>query len=143
MTSRKLILGNLLLATCLLGAAAGCGNYSNEDLEFMAALPEKQELSAEVPTRSALVLGEAAEYYLLTRNVSLIFNGITEAFLGLIDTIRAFPPTTRQPNRRIWGPFPADPVKQPGWMIRMVMERVGATFTYNLEFKHESDPSSK
>ncbi|HET6150626.1 MAG TPA: hypothetical protein VFH68_24010 [Polyangia bacterium] len=132
MTFRK-----LLVVSCLLGAVAGCGNYSNEDLEFMAALPEKPELSAEVPTRSALMLGETAEYYRLTRNVSLIFNGITEAFLGLIDTIRALPPTTRQPNRRIWGPVPA---KQEGWMVRMVMDRAGTTFTYDLEFQPVSDP---
>jgi hypothetical protein len=124
----------------MLGASAGCGNYSNEDLEFMAALPEKQELSAEVPTRSALVLGETAEYYRLTRNVSLIFNGITEAFLGIIDTIRAFPPTTRKLNERIWGPFEAE--HQPGWMIRMLMTRAGTTFTYHLQFQPASDPSS-
>jgi len=141
MTCRKLTF-NLLLVTCLFGAVtgAGCGNYSNEDLEFMSALPEKQELAAVVPTRSALVLGETAEYYQLTRNVALIFNGITEAFLGVIDTIRAFPPTTRRPNQRIWGPFPAE--KQPGWMIRMVMLRDGATFIYDLQFQPASAPSS-
>ena len=136
MTFRK-----LPVVICLLGAAAGCGNYSNEDLEFMAALPEKADLATEVPTRSALTLGDTAEYYRLTRNVSMIFNGITDAFLGLIDTIRAFPPTTRHPNQRIWGPFPAK--KQPGWMIRMLMERKDATFTYWLEFQPASDPSSE
>jgi hypothetical protein len=140
MTSEKLTFRKLLLATCLLGAAAGCGNYSNEDLEFMNALPERADLAAVVPTRSALTLADTAEYYRLTRNVSLIFNGITDAFLTLIDTIRAFPPTTRHPNQRIWGPFPAD--KQPGWMIRMVMERSGARFDYRLEFQPASDPSS-
>lgn len=143
MTFRKLVscnLSNLVLATCLLGAAAGCGNYSNEDLEFMAALPEKADLATAVPTRSALTLGETAEYYRLTRDVSRIFNGITGAFLGLIDSIRAYPPTTRHPSERIWGPFPSE--NQPGWMIQMVMTRAGATFTYRLEFQPASDPSS-
>jgi hypothetical protein len=142
MTFEKLTWCTLLLATGLLGAAAGgCGNYSNEDLEFMSALPEKQELAAVVPTRSALVLGEAAEYYLLTRNVSLTFNGITEAFLGLIDVIRAFPPTTRHPNERIWGPFPAE--HQPGWMVRLRMTRADTMFNYYLQFQPASAPGNQ
>jgi hypothetical protein len=138
MTFRKLTF-NLLLTTCLLGAGTGCGNYSNEDLEFMSALPEKPELAAVIPTRSALVLTETAEYYQLTRNVALIFNGITDGFLSLIDFIRAFPPTTRSPNHRIWGPFPAE--KQPGWMVQLAMAREGAAFTYDLQFQPASASS--
>jgi hypothetical protein len=112
----------------------GCGNYSNEDLEFMQALPEKTDLSAEVPTRSAVVLGDTAELYRMTRNVVVIFNGVVDSFLTLIDAIRAYSPTTRLPNERIWGPFPAQ--DQPGWEVRMVMVRQDlATFAYEVEFR--------
>ena len=126
----------LLIALGLSGT--GCGNYSNEDLEFMNALPEKDDLSAEVPAvRSAVSLGNAPELYLLTRNVVVIFNGIVDSFLNLIDTIRAFSPTTRRTNRRIWGPFPAD--NQPGWMVRMNMTRDDlANFSYQVGFRPDT-----
>jgi hypothetical protein len=135
MTCKKnTLLPPLLVVVALAGlASAGCGNYSNEDLEFMQALPEKSDLSADVPTRSAVVLGDTAELYRMTRNVVVIFNGIVDAFVTLIDTIRAYPPTTREPNVRIWGPFPAQ--NQPGWEVRMVMTRQNlATFIYTVDF---------
>jgi hypothetical protein len=120
---------------------AGCGNYSNEDLEFMNALPEKQDLTADIPVRTAVVLGDTAELYRMTRNVTLVFNGIVDAFLTVIDTIRSYPPTTRQPNQRIWGPFPAE--KQPGWLIQLVMTRQDlTTFTYSLEYLPAAAPGS-
>ena len=101
MSFRKTWLAAVVVATTI-----GCGNYSNEDLEFMNALPERQDLTAAIPARSAILIG-TADLYRMTRNVALVFNGISEALLTVIDTIRAYPPTTRQPNGRIWGPFPA------------------------------------
>jgi hypothetical protein len=130
MICKKTLVPLLLVAGL---ASAGCGNYSNEDLEFMQALPEKPDLSADVPTRSAVVLGDTAELYRMTRDVVVIFNGVVDAFLNLIDTIRSFPPTTRMPDTRIWGPFPAQ--MQPGWEVRMTMVRQDlATFTYAVDF---------
>jgi hypothetical protein len=126
----------------LLVAIAGCGNYSNEDLEFMNALPEKSDLTADVPMRSAVTLASTAELYRTTREVAAIFNGITDAFLNLIDGIRAFPPTTRKPDERIWGPVPA--ANQPGWLVRMIMQRQPevATFSYSLDFIPAGAPDS-
>src|SRR5581483_3559779 len=89
----------LLVVVALSGlAGAGCGNYSNEDLEFMQALPEKSDLSADVPTRSAVVLANTAELYRMTRDVVVIFNGVVDSFLTLIDAIRSYSPTTRMPD---------------------------------------------
>ena len=34
-----------------LASSVGCGNYSNEDLEFMNAVPERSDLSADLPVR--------------------------------------------------------------------------------------------
>jgi hypothetical protein len=130
MTCKKTLVPLLLIAGL---ASAGCGNYSNEDLEFMQALPEKSDLSADVPTRSAVVLGDTAELYRMTRDVVVIFNGVVDTFLGVIDAIRSYSPTTRHPDQRIWGPFPSQ--DQPGWEIRMVMTRTDlATFMYTVDF---------
>jgi hypothetical protein len=127
-------LKTLLIVALVGGSIAGCGNYSNEDLEFMAVLPEKADLEAVIPLRSAIVVGDTAELYRLSRSVTLIFNGIVDSFLRLVDEIRANPPTERAPGTRTWGPVPA--TNQPGWMLEMVMTRLDiATFQYQLQFR--------
>lgn len=129
-----------LIATliAMVVTTVGCGNYSNEDLEFMNALPEKQDLTAVVPARSAIVVDDA-ELYRMTRNVALVFNGIVDAFLSIVDTIRSYPPTTRHPDQRIWGPFAAD--KKPGWLAQLVMTRLDVTtFEYQLQYLPAGDP---
>jgi hypothetical protein len=137
MNFRKTLFAAALIATT---TVAGCGNYSNEDLEFMNALPEKQDLTAEIPARSAILIGDA-ELYRMTRNVALVFNGIVDAFLSIVDTIRAYPATTRRPNERVWGPFPSD--KQPGWLAQLVMTRLDLiTFEYKLQYVPAADPSA-
>jgi hypothetical protein len=133
MSFKNRLASMLMIALGLWGA--GCGNYSNEDLEFMNALPDSADLSAEVPAvRSSISLGDTPELYRMTRNVVVVFNGVVDAFLSLIDTIRSFSPTTRRPSERIWGPFPAE--NQAGWMVRMVMKRVDlANFSYQVGFR--------
>jgi hypothetical protein len=112
----------LVLPAALLVVAAGCGNYSNEDLEFMNALPEKQDLAASMPMRSALSLADRAELYTTTRSVVLLFNTLLDALLLPIDQARANSPTTRLPGERIWGPFPSQ--DHPGWEVRLDMTKV-------------------
>lgn len=133
------------LATALLGACGG--NYSNEDLDFQAALPEHDDLVAKLPAQ-ALTTADSAEYYRTTRDVVKIFNTVLDGFLGLIDGVRAYPPTQRQPSTRIWGPFLAD--KFPDWQIRMVMDRkpdaavagFGYHFDYQLQVRRARLPDA-
>src|SRR5688572_14964094 len=107
--------------TVLLAAlAAGCGNYSNEDIEFQIALPEKDDLEAKLPGQ-ALMADDAAEYYTTTRSLVAMSNGIKDSVLGLVDHVRMYPATTRKPGLRIWGPFPHE--KQRDWVVRVVIEK--------------------
>ena len=101
-------------------ALPACGNYSNEDLDFQLALPEDGELEAKLP--QALILGNSAEYYTLTRRVVTEFNGMAVALVSLVDHVRKYSPTSRNGAERIWGPFADD--KHPGWQMRVVMQRL-------------------
>lgn len=121
-----------------LGFASGCGNYSNTDLDFQLALPEKGDLSAKLP--QALVDANTPEYYLATREVVLVFNTIINNVTDIVDRVRAFAPTERRDGIRIWGPFPDR--EKPGWNVRMRMERqadpasaLGFRLTYDIEFQ--------
>src|SRR3954467_4963489 len=108
----------VLLCAALL---AGCGgNYSNEDIEFQLALPEREDLTAKLPAQ-AIELADAAEYYQHTRKVVKTFNGIGDAFLSLIDNVRLEAPSERAGARRVWGPFPNR--EHPQWLVRVVIMR--------------------
>lgn len=123
--------------------AAGCGgNYSNEDIDFQLALPEREDLVVKLPAQS-LETTDSAQAYRDTRKTVKDLNGIADAFLSLIDAVRAYPPTQRQPGQRIWGPFPNE--KFPQWHVRMVMDRVEvaaqpARFEYRVEFRSSAAP---
>lgn len=111
----------LLAALALAISTAGCGNYSNEDLEYMSAIPEHEDVAIEVPRRGALVGLGAAEAWRTTVEVTRGLNRTAEAFLSLIDAIRNNTPTRRQVDQRIWGPYPDD--RHPGWFLEFRMFR--------------------
>jgi hypothetical protein len=123
MTCKRILLLPLLLATL-----ASCGNYSNEDLEFMNAVPARVDIAAEMP--SAIMTANEAELSKLTHGVIATFNGALD-FLDGADLIRTFQPTSRIPNGRVWGPVPMD--DHPGWQWRFIVLRDPAApdqFTY-------------
>jgi hypothetical protein len=124
-----------LLAALL--TLAGCGDWSNEDLRFYAALPTRAELHVVVPDAAApaaaavapdpLALVTAcgplgtAETWLWAKPTSDKLNASIDWVIGLIDVVRQAPPTTRLTDGRIWGPFDDD--KHPGNEIRIVILR--------------------
>jgi hypothetical protein len=141
MTFKATSLVTLVLAAQVLG----CGNYSNEDLEFMNAVPEGGQLAVNIPARtSAVTLVEEAELARTTHNVTATLNGIVDGMAKIVDGVRSASPTSRASDRRTWGPFPADQSQHPGWWVRMIVERVASAadpqqlqFHYQLAFHHE------
>jgi hypothetical protein len=127
MTSRTLALA---LVAC--GLAAGCGNYSNEDLEFMAAVPTTNELAVELP--SAVDTVTEAELAKRTHDAIATVNQMLENVLGLVDGVRTYTPTNRTSDSRTWGPF-ADQ-NHAGWQWELIVQRDPSTptsFTYLLQ----------
>src|SRR5450432_2476152 len=103
MTSKRLT-GLLALVVVV---AVGCGDYSNEDLEFMNALPESDALQANIPpVTSAVELANEAELARSTHDTTRGFNGMLATLVGIVDGVRSYPPTARTANTRVWGPFP-------------------------------------
>jgi hypothetical protein len=116
----------VFLALPLVVVAAACGNYSNEDLEFMNALPKRADLNVEIPARSsAITILEEAELARTTHETTRGLNGLTATLVGLVDLIRSYPPSTRTRDSRIWGPFGPGPgdTTNLDWQRRMLMWR--------------------
>jgi len=118
-----------LAATGLALALAGCGNYSTEDLRFVAALPTRDDLRVQVPAPAASAgpgaLGACglgtADTWLWAKPTSDDLNAIVDWVLGLVDAVRTASPSRRAPDRREWGPI--DDAKHPGVEIVVAIER--------------------
>jgi hypothetical protein len=134
----------LLLLGCL--ATACGGNFSNDDLEFLNALPTREDLASKLPASSgsvsegglrqrsdALAVGEPSPLYRDTREASDAFNSGLDGLLTLLEEIRKLPPTTRAPELRVWGPW-ADP-KHPGHEVRFAIKREPERFDYVLQYR--------
>jgi hypothetical protein len=122
MTCKSVILGVALLASC--------GNYSNEDLEFMNAVPASEDIAANLPPSKILPANEA-ELSRLTHDTVGVFNGALD-FLSNADLIRSYQPTSRIPNGRVWGPFAM--TDHLGWQWRFVVTRLPDTDNFNYAF---------
>ncbi|ATB32407.1 hypothetical protein [Melittangium boletus] len=135
----------------LLATACG-GNFSNDDLEFLNALPVRAELTAKLPKRegaagigSALPLevrpfadtpvaeGDPSTLYEDTHQASERFNTALDGLLSTLEKIRAQNPTTRAPDMREWGPV--EDSEHPGHLVRFVMTRQDGRFAYQLQFR--------
>lgn len=141
-----------LAMACLCLTAAACGgDFSNDDLEFLNALPRREDLAAKLPASSegragggltarkaglVVNLGEVSELATDTDETGRNFNSAVDGLLTLLESIRDAAPTTREPDRRVWGPFRDR--DHPGFDVRFVMERQ-ERFDYRLEYRRTGE----
>jgi hypothetical protein len=123
MISKRLGIATLVLLGTI--CTIGCGNYSNEDLDFELALPQQSDIA--VKMQLSVTRADSAEYYLATQSAIATFNKMVMDLTGLIEAVRGYAPTSRNGAERIWGPFPSD--KYPAWEVRVVMQRSTVTPT--------------
>jgi hypothetical protein len=135
MTSKRLL---LVFAVAAASSLAACGNYSNEDLLFMSAVPTSTQLAVVLPAPPPNVT--QAELAQDTHGGIGIVNMLLDDVLGLIDGVRSYEPTSRSTDERIWGPI-ADS-KNPGWQWRLTIDRQanGTTFDYQLDVASLATP---
>jgi hypothetical protein len=114
----------VLLAVAL--GLFGCGNYSTEDLKFLAALPQREDLRFGVPAPaqagalSSCAAGEA-KVWLAAKPTSDGIDAGVDFLLALVDLVRRQPPTWRADDLRGWGPFDAE--RRPGREVQVVIAR--------------------
>lgn len=119
-----------LFASFVALALVACGNYSNDDIAFYDALPDKQALSVNVPQNGKALTQTAWVYSGTVQTAQTIDTG-AENIIGLIDLIRTLSPTSRTADSRTWGPF-AD--KDLRFEDRVVITRTAPdTYQYALE----------
>ena len=121
---------NSWLAAALCLGLCACGDYSTEDLRFLAAVPSRADLRVEVPedapgdpgvARQVVCATRPADTWLRAKPESDRLNAAVEFLLGLVDVVRRAPPDWRAEDARGWGPFPD--AKHPGRETRVTILR--------------------
>lgn len=130
-----------LLAALLL-TVAGC-SWSDLDAEFLAALPQRQDLKVAPPSQAAQALeaggygtredalrsGAAADVDAQARGL----NGLIDGLTGGLDVVRQIPPSVREPDRRVWGPYADE--EHPGFELQVEIARAADRYTYEVQWR--------
>lgn len=137
------LLPTLLAVAGLVAATTACGDLSQEDLLFRAALPSKSELellpagaasTADASSGAGQALARAcddADLHCQSLKVAEELNGLTFGLLDVVDFVTAHPPSERARGRRVWGPY-FDADKDVTSRFEMVRRRNGVTYDFCL-----------
>ena len=98
-------LATLALSSLLTLSTAACLQQDERPAGLDSALPSAEQLSIKLPEGQSRAVGQLAEYYTHTRNITRSLNGGSAWALVLIHTIVQFPVTTASGNVYTWGPW--------------------------------------
>ena len=95
---------SLVAAACTLSLVA-CVQQDEAPQDIDRALPTADQVSIKLPDSNARTIGQLANWYVATRDVTRTFNGGTAWVLILVHTIVKFPVTTVNGDTYTWGPW--------------------------------------
>ncbi len=124
-------LGTTVLFSSLLAiSASACTEQDDGPQGLDRALPTAEQLSIKLPEGQSRAVGELAEYYKYTRDITRSLNGSSAWVLVLLHTIVQFPATTVEGNVTTWGPWAEG--LDPAEYKLVVTENSDGTFAYQL-----------
>ena len=95
---------SLLAATAAMSLVA-CIKQDEAPAELRGAIPTADQVKIKLPSSSARSVGQLADWYVATRNVTRMFNGGAGWVLVLIHTIVEYPVTSVSGDTYTWGPW--------------------------------------
>ena len=115
--------------TIALALTTGCVPLE-EQTSIQQALPTADSVRIDVPAQYK-ALGDTAEFYRLTRQLSEDLNGGAGWVLVLVHTVVQYPPTKVEGNVYTWGPH-SDALDPAEWRLT-VIENDDATYDWSLD----------
>ena len=108
---RKLV--HTVLASLVAVSMAACLQQQEDQHPVARAIPTAEEVQIKLPDATPRTVGELAEWYVVTRDVTRLLNGGTAWVLIVVHAIVQYPPTTHRGNLYTWGPWsdPLDPAE--------------------------------
>lgn len=133
------------LSIALAFATQGCVQQA-EDIEIAAALPTADGVRIALPTEAttakgeSYLLGEVADYYRVTRDLSRTFNAGAAWVLIVVNAVVQYPPTTVEGNVYTWGPG-SDALDPADWRLTVTANDDG-TYDWALDGRSKHDPET-
>jgi hypothetical protein len=100
------MLKSFLAASCVVSLVA-CVQQDAAPEGIDRALPTAQQVSIKIPEQQTRSIGQLANWYVATRDITRTLNGGSAWVLVLIHTIVKFPVTTVDGDTFTWGPWSA------------------------------------
>ncbi|HVK74899.1 MAG TPA: hypothetical protein VM734_16335 [Kofleriaceae bacterium] len=128
-------LGSLVVAGALGLSLVACVPQDDGPRGIAKALPRAEHVKINLPERSAAgqanAVGDIADWYVATRDVTRGLNGGTAYVLILVHTIVLFPPTSVDGDTYVWGPH-HDALDPAEWRLT-VTELADGTYDWKLD----------
>ena len=127
-------------AACTLGLVA-CVQTDEAPQELARAIPTADQVSIKLPDTKTRAVGDLANWYVSTRDVTRTLNGGSAWVLILIHTIVQFPVTTVNGETYTWGPWSdaLDPAE-----YKLEVRAVGdGTYEYHLSGRSKTQSGSQ
>lgn len=136
------LLKSVLTATCVLSiAATGCIKQDGPPEEIARAIPTAEQVRIKLPANAARTLGDLANYYVVTRDVTRTLNGGTGWVLVLVHAIVQYPVTSIDGNVYTWGPW-SDALDPAEYKLD-VTDNGDGTYDYQLSGRNKTVASSQ
>lgn len=130
----------LLALTCALSFVA-CVKQDEAPQEIDRAIPTADQVSIKLPETKTRSIGQLANWYVATRDVTRTFNGGATWVLVLVHTIVKFPVTSVAGDTYTWGPW-SDALNPAEY--KLDVRAVGdGTFEYKLSGRSKSVAGAK
>lgn len=131
-----------LAAVALTASLVACVQQETEaPSSLKSALPTADQVQINLPTGTARTLGELADWYVSTRNVTRMFNGGSAWVLILVHTIVQFPVTSVSGDTYTWGPWSES--LDPAEYKLDVRELADGTYEYQLSGRSKTQPGAQ
>ena len=127
------------LAVATVASLTACIPQDEPPAGIARALPRAEQVSIKLPEKRAI--GQLAEFYVATRDITRTFNGGSAWVLVLIHTIVQFPVTTIDGNVYTWGPF-SDALDPAEYQL-VVTDNGDETYAWSLSGRSKLDASSQ
>jgi hypothetical protein len=95
----------VLLSSLFAFTTTACLQQDQRPANLDGALPTAEQLSIKLPEGQTRTVGQLAEYYTHTRNITRTLNGSSAWVLVLIHSIVQYPVTKVEGNVYTWGPW--------------------------------------
>ena len=127
----------LLAATAL--SITACVQTDAPPSAIQKAIPTSDQVSIKLP-QNKRTIGQLAEFYVTTRDITRTFNGGSAWVLILVHTIVQFPATSVDGNTYTWGPF-SDALDPAEYQL-VVTDNGDETYTWSLSGRSKHDAAA-